>query len=262
MKDLAETLKTVQTINTSKPLIIVSKSEPEDATAKLSVYGLNAIGGEPGSDYVWYPHTLKFAIERKTVTNLLQSLKDRQLVEQAQRGTREFDRYFLLIEGDYRNSGGKLQFFGPRHPEAYADGWVTSGWSFDAVEGMLFDLGLLGVQVIRCDMFDYARRIASVVLNTSNAKHSFLRERQRPDLPGSALMGGELYSDAIWALCALPGCGPEMAMAFLSEYGTLAVVMQMISTPTHEAENVLVNGRKIGAKRVARLREAVNQSFK
>jgi ERCC4-type nuclease len=246
-----------------KPLIIVSKSEPEDATAKLAVYGLNAVSGEPGSDYVWFPHGLKFAIERKTTTNLLQSLKDRQLVEQAQRGTKEFDRYFLLIEGDYRRApSGKLQFFYPKHPEAQ-NGWVESGWAYDAVDGMLFDLGLLGVQVIRCDLFDYARRIAAAVLNTSSESHGFLRERQRPTLPIAAAMGGELYSDAIWSLCALPGCGPEVAQAILTEYGTLfeavgALGGGMVRT---KPADLKVNGRKLGEKRAARLREAVNQKF-
>jgi ERCC4-type nuclease len=255
-------------MSSPKPLVIVSKSEPDDATAKLAVYGLNAVGGEPGSDYVWFPHQLKFAIERKTVTNLLQSLKDRQLVEQAQRGTKEFDRYFLLIEGDYRRApSGKFQFFYPRHPEA-RDGWVESGWAFDAVDGMLFDLGLLGVQVIRCDLFDSARRIAAAVLNTSSESHNFLRERQRPDLPIAAQMGGELYSDAIWALCALPGCGPEVATALLHEYGTLYEVIDMLGqglmavrTPKTPVADVKVNGRKLGQKRADRLHEAVTKRF-
>lgn len=247
----------------------MSKSEPEEACAKLSVYGLNAVPGEVGSDYVWYPHSLKFAIERKTTTNLLQSLKDRQLVAQAQRGTEAFDRYMLLIEGDYRRAAsGKLEFFAPHHPERNGQGWVTSGWSYEAVDGMLFDLGLLGVQVIRCDLYDYARRIAAAVLNTSNDNHKFLRERQRPDLPIMAKMGGELYEDAVWALCALPGCGPEVAMAMLATYGTLEKVIDALANHIDSSmagqkrpEDVLVNNRKLGYKRASRIREAVIQKF-
>lgn len=246
-----------------KPLVIVSKSEPEDATAKLAVYGINAVAGEVGSDYVWYPHGQKFAIERKTTTNLLQSLKDRQLVEQSHRGTKDFDRYFLLIEGDYRRApSGKFQFFYPKHPES-VNGWVESGWAYDAIDGMLFELGLLGVQIIRCDLFDYARRIATAVLNTSNDNHKFLRERQRPDLPVAAAMGGELYSDAIWSLCALPGCGPEVAQALLAEYGTLAEAIAAIDAneATHAVDGLKVNGRKLGAKRAARLHEATSKRW-
>lgn len=243
----------------AKPLVIVSKSEPDDATAKLAVFGLNAVPGEVGSDYVWYPHALKFAIERKTTTNLLQSLKDRQLVEQTHRGTTEFDRYFILVEGDYRrHTSGKFEFFMPNHPEARG-GWVQSGWMYEAVEGMLFDLGLLGAQIVRCDLFDYARAVARIVLNTSNDTHKFLAERQRPDLPIIAKMGGELYEDAIWALCALPGVGPEIAMALLAEYGTLASVIKNVADG--KGDEVKVNGKRLGTKRLNRVYEAVTRSF-
>lgn len=253
----------------TRPLVIVSKSEPEDATAKLGVFGINAVPGEVGSDYVWYPHGLKFAVERKTVTNLLQSLKDRQLVEQAQRGTKAFDKYFLLIEGEMRRAAsGKLEFYGPHHPERNGAGWVTSGWAFDAVEGMLFELGLLGVQTVRCDSFDYARAVARMVINTSNETHKFLRERQRPDLPVTAKMGGDLYEDVVWSLCALPGVGPEVAMALLTEYGTLKRTIEALGTDPAIIQriepdpwNVKVNGKRLGEKRSARIREAVTKNW-
>jgi hypothetical protein len=246
-----------------RPVVVVSKSEPEDATAKLQVYGINAVSGEVGSDYVWYPHGMTFAIERKTVTNLLQSLKDRQLVQQAHRGTEKFDKYFILIEGDYkRAASGRLEFFSPNHPEARG-GWVSSGWQYEAVDGMLFDLGLLGAQVVRCDMFDYPRKIAACVLNTSNDNHKFLAERMRPVLPVMAKMGGQPYEDALWALCALPGCGPEVAMALLSKYGTLAAAIAAIGAneAAPEVDSLPVNGKKLGAKRAAKLHAAVVQKF-
>lgn len=251
-----------------KPTIIVSRSEPDDICARLTVLGLNAVRGEPGTDYVWFPHGLKFGIERKTVTNLLGSLKDRQLVEQAHRGVKDFDRYFILIEGEYRqNATGGFEFYSPRHPEA-KNGWVTSGWRYDAIDGMLLDLSLLGCIVVHCASFQHDRKIAAIVSNTSADNHKFIRERQRPDLPPSALLGGELYSDALWALMALPGCGPEVAQALIGQYGSLASVVDNLTFVGEHAapgvirpEFVAVNGKKLGKKRADRLREAVTQTF-
>lgn len=254
----------------AKPTVIVSRSEPEDACARLQTLGLNAVPGEAGTDYVWFPHSLKFGIERKTVSNLLGSLKDRQLAEQAQRGIRAFDRYFLLIEGEMRSDPrGQLQWHSPRHPEADAGGWVTSGWRFDAVDGMLLDLALLGCIIVRAPMFGYDRKVAAIVANTCAPSHKFIRERQRPELPADAILYGDSYGDAVWALCALPGCGPEMAAALLGFYGSLGGVIQALSDWTNSPvplgvvppESVQVNGKKIGAKRAARLHDAVVAAF-
>ncbi len=176
----------------SNPIIIVSKSEPEEACPRLSAFGLNAQPGEAGTDYVWYPHSKVFGIERKTVTNLLGSLKDRQLVSQAHRGVREFDRYFVLIEGDYRvGKTGAFEFHSPRHPEADMTGWVESGWRYDAIDMMMLDLSLLGVFIIQCPMFEYARKISQVVNSTCAVSKKFIREQMRPELPATAALGGE-----------------------------------------------------------------------
>ncbi len=248
-----------------KPLVIVSKSEPPESCARLGTYGLNAIPGEAGTDYVWYPHGMKFGIERKTVTNLLGSLKDRQLVEQAHRGVKDFDKFFVLIEGEYRSSTtGQFEFYGPRHPEA-VNGWVVSGWRYDAIDGMLLDLALLGCVIVHSASFQYDRKIAAIVGNTSAATHKFIRERQRPDLPATAALRGELYSDALWSLMALPGCGPEVAQALIAEYKNLAGVIGALSTAITDQpglpDTVLVNGKKLGKKRADRLREAVTKTF-
>lgn len=246
---------------TEQPLVIVSKSEPEDADARLGSYGLNAVRGEAGTDYVWYPHTKTFGIERKTVTNLLQSLKDRQLVEQAHRGVKAFDRYFLLIEGQYREGKtGQFEFYTPRHPEAGTDGWVTSGWRYDAIEGMLLELNLLGVFILTCPLYEYPRKIAGVVNNTSAPEKQFIREQMRPILPPEAAMGGELYTDALWALCALDGCGPKIAEALLHEYGTLAEVVLMLSVGN--GTTVKVGNKRVGKKTIQRLQDAVNAPFR
>lgn len=244
---------------TNQPTVIVSKSEPDEACPKLSSFGLNAFPGEAGTDYVWYPHGKVFGIERKTVTNLLGSLKDRQLVSQAHRGVTDFDRYFVLIEGETRQGrSGKFEFHSPRHPEADRDGWVESGWLYEAIDGMLLDLNLLGVFIIHCPMFEYARKISQVVNSTCAETKKFIREQMRPALPATAALGGEQYTDALWALCALDGCGPKVAEALLKKYGTLAKAIQAISKG--QVASVMMEKRKIGRPLASRLQAAVNAS--
>ena len=253
---------------TEQILIIVSKSEPDDACDRLNAFsGLNAISGEAGTDYVWYPGTKKFGIERKEITNLLGSLKDRQLVEQTQRGIKDYDRYFILIEGDYKEGpDGMLWFHSPRYPDADKDGWVKSHWLYEAVEGMLVGLVILGASIIRCKRYDYAKKIAGIVAQTSSTSNgAFIRERMRPVLPAVTALASDGYSDAIWALCAIDGCGPEIASALIEEYGTLANVIRNLAEASppgiKSPQTVLVNGKKLGAKRAQRMIDVVNKNF-
>ena len=245
-------------MTTNPPIVIVSKSEPDEACPRLSAFGLNAIPGEAGTDYVWYPHGKVFGIERKTVSNLLGSLKDRQLVQQAHRGVKDYDRYFVLIEGETRQGRtGRFEFHSPRHPEAGRDGWVESGWLYDAIDGMLLELNLLGVFILHCSMFEYARKIAQVVNSTTAENKSFIREQQRPLLPPTAALGGEMYKNAVWALCALDGCGPKVAEALIVNYKTL---MKAVTAMGHgSTAHVKLGKRTIGKALAKRLQTAVTE---
>jgi len=251
------------------PVVIVSKSEPKDAVSKLRTFGLNAVSGEAGTDYVWYPHGQQWGIERKTVSNLLGSLKDRQLVEQTHRGVKQFDRYIILIEGEYRRrADGRFIYYNDRDPRSNHEGWVESGFEWASITGMLFDLKLLGAQVEHWPiLYDSAAGIARIVSATCAEHHRFIQERQRSQLNPSAALGGELYKDALWALCALPGCGPEIAEAFLRKYGTLSAVIHALAQPGDPGkngvapENVMVNGKRIGKARASKMQAAVTASF-
>lgn len=247
-----------------KPLVVVSKSEPDDAVPRLNALGLNAVAGEAGSDYVWYPRSQQWAIERKTVSNLLGSLADRQLVEQTHRGAKQFDRYIILVEGEYRRSpNGKLLYHSPRDPRSSRDGYVESKWEYSAVAGMLLALQLIGNNVYVHNwpvLYDSPTAIASIVMQTCS-EPAFTRERQRPDLPASAALGGELYSDALYALMALPGCGAAMAEALIAHYGSLAHAIDGIANDV-ALKDVKVNGKRLGDKRAEALYNAVTTSYK
>jgi len=249
------------------PLVIVSKSEPKDHVQRLCALGLNAVAGEAGTDYVWYPHSQQWGIERKTVSNLLGSLADRQLVEQVHRGAKQFDRYIILIEGAYaRRANGKLDYHSPSDPRARSDGWVESKWEYASVVGMLLALQLVGdranVLVHHWPvLYDSPTAIASIVQQTSSESGSrFTRERQRPDLPATAVLGGELYSDALWALMALPGIGAEVAEALIREHGSLYNVV--LAAAGDGFANVKINGKRLGDKRAEKIKAAITTSFK
>ncbi len=251
------------------PTVIVSKSEPKEHVPKLCAFGLNAVEGEAGTDYVWYPHGQQWGIERKTVSNLLGSLSDRQLVEQTHRGAAQFDTYIIFIEGDYRRlANGRLSYYSPSDPRRGLDGWVESKWEYASVVGMLFALQFVGdkrnILVYHWPvLYDAPTAIANIVHHTSapEAAGSFTRERQRPDLPATAALGGKLYSDAMWALMALPGVGAEVAEALIAKYGTLFEAIRAASVAT-KLDDLLINGKRLGTKRATKIREAVNTKFK
>lgn len=248
----------------SDPLtVFVSASEPDEFVPRLQSLGINAVRAELGTDFVFFAHMQKIGIERKSISNLLGSLKNRQLVEQAHRGVREFDRYILLIEGkfDYR-ADGKLIYHNPSDPRSGSDGWVESGWQWSAFDGMMMDLQLgLNVPVTRCPMFGVPEAVARIVLNLCAESHKFLRERQRPTLPASASLGGELYSDALWSLCALPGVGPEVAEAVIATAGTLQAAMSLLAN-VNSSQNIRVNGKKLGVKKAEKIAAAVLADYR
>lgn len=202
-----------------------------------------------------------------TVSNLLGSLADRQLVEQTHRGAKQFDRYIILIEGAYtRKANGKLAYQSPGDPRSTADGWVESKWDYASVAGILFALQLVGdkrnILVHHWPvMYDAPTAIASIVQQTSSDDGArFTRERQRPDLPAIAVLGGELYSDALWALMALPGVGAEVAEALLKQHGSLYNVV--LNAVSNDFANVKVNGKRLGDKRAEKITTAITTSFK
>ena len=118
---------------------------------------------------------------------------------------------------------------------------------------MLLDLNLLGVFILHCPMFEYARKIAQVVNSTTAESKKFIREQQRPPLPATAALGGEMYKNAVWALCALDGCGPKVAEALRNHYGPLNKVIAAMAKGT-VWQVKLDSGRKIGKPLAQRLK--------
>lgn len=246
-----------------RPFVVVDNREPKDAVPRLAEYGILASSDRLSSgDYMFMPHGQCHRIERKTISNLLQSMADKQLVDQAHRLITESDRAWILREGRYDMApSGELIYFNPRHPKANLDGWVTSGWDYGSFDGIMLDLQLLGLGFIDCLVLgDYPRTIARFVSNVSKENHSWLRDRQRPDI----MTLDKQYRNAIWSLCAFDGVGPEIAAALLDRYGSLhSVVCAVSHKPIEEvsATKVGARGSRLGDKVVKRLRAELMEKW-
>lgn len=243
-----------------KLLVLVDDREPESAALRLEQYGLNAqVARMEAGDYAFYPHGMRFLIERKTISDLLGSIRSGRLQSQLHKILAASDRAFLLREGAFRRSyGGKVEYYNPKHPERDADGWVTSGWDWHAWTGLMADIQMMGVDFIDCYVLgEYPQELAQFITNVSADNHAWVRERTRPD----TVYLDKQYNNGVWAWSAYGGIGPESASAMLKAYGSSAALMDAIVNHPEEVAEVKANGRKLG-KRIGTLRNEVTKSWK
>lgn len=219
--------------------IWVDEREPAGTVQALRNLGLDASMTRLDSgDYLFYSRGRRVLVERKTVSNLLGSLKG-QLSEQAQRMLKDADVSVLLVVGEFR-----------RDPDGYlsfrTNGmWMKSGWLYASVMSILIELQLAGLIVVYwAPVSDYAKALLQLMSAFDREEFAFLRMRQRPE---------PTYSDAVWALCALPGLGPRSAAALLEEFGSLYAVA---CASVEDLASVKINGRRLGTARARRLWEA------
>ena len=199
-----------------------------------------------------------------TISNLLTSMSDRQLVGQAHKIIETADIGFLLREGPFRRSpAGAVEYFSPRDPRATHDGWVLSGWSWDSFQGMMIDLELLGMKFLDCPTVgEYPVEIARLVTNLCKDEHRWIRERQRPevlDKDGMPLVDKQ-WRNVIWSLSAHDGISTDTSEALLREWKNLYGVYDAAVNKTDELAktNVAKEGKKhrsFGKIRAARLKE-------
>src|SRR6266542_5911575 len=146
------------------------------------------------------------AIERKTASDFLKTLKDGRLFPQL-KALREVTRWcYLVICGDLRP--------GP-NGYAWADegggGIRQTGWTWESVQGALVTAQEVGVHVVFTDgILGYEETVKRL----ANRKHDVLRVEPAREI---ALLSME---EAI--LAALPGIGAERAKALLEHCGTPA----------------------------------------
>ena len=245
-------------------VVIVDDREPQVAAERLREFGLAAVGGRlDAGDYACYPHGLSVGIERKTMSNLLQSLANKQMVGQAHKMVANYDIAFLLREGAFRRSpAGAIEYYSPRDPRA-VDDWVLSGWSWDSFQGIMIDLQMMGIRLIDCPVLgEYPMEIARLVTNLSKDQHRWIKDRQRPDVVAL----DKQWRNAVWALSAFDGIGPDTVKPLHERYGShYCVVRAAVEWPDEFAETVIVRTEKrtarLGKKLAYRLREELLETW-
>ncbi|ALU11811.1 multidrug MFS transporter [Ignicoccus islandicus DSM 13165] len=152
----------------------------------------------PVADYVI---SEKVAIERKTVRDLINSLKDGRLFDQAKRLKEAFERPFFLIEGDWR----ALKFSKAGHgvPSAIAS------LQYD------FQIGVLYAPTVE----DAARVIAFLTRREQegNKRRVPVKVQGKPPL-------NKLEDWQRFLVQCLPGIGPALAERLLSRFGSVRAV--------------------------------------
>lgn len=171
-------------------------------------------------------------IERKTPDDLLSSIQDGRLLNQASCLTKQTSWAYLLITGDLQRT----------HEGKVITARGVTGWNWASVQGALLTVQELGVFVIHAGS---EQDFEHTVLSLSG------RNRERvplvPARPAKFLSHGEQL------LASLPGIGSERLQAVLSAYGTPAQALCYLSDTT-------INGHVPGIG--SQTRRAIRQALK
>ncbi len=137
-------------------------------------------------------------IERKTPSDLLGSIDDRRLFQQAAAMRQKSPWAYVVVTGLIaHNAAGQVVI----------DGHVT-GWNFDAVQGALADVQEMGVTVIYCQSDSHYEETVLRLARRNRDTSKTLAPRVQPHV----MNAGERL------LTSLPGIGLERAKLLLSEY--------------------------------------------
>lgn len=232
------------------PLVIVDSREPKFIPAQLRDFGLTVvIDTLDAGDYVFFPHGLKVGIERKTVGDLLNSLRDTRMISQAHKMIDQHDAALLLIEGRYdRTLNGVVTY------ETNGK-WIESGWSWDSFTGMMLDLKWMGLIHHQCMAGDSPREIARLVGSLSKDEHAWIRGRERPNV----ITIDPQYRNNVWGLMAFSGVGFEWAAAMLKHFGSFT---NTVAAGEDQLAEVKSNEEKrFGLKRAVKLRKEWDEQW-
>lgn len=137
-------------------------------------------------------------IERKTPSDLLNSIKDKHIFKQVAGMRARTPFSYVVVTGILTaTSTGKV----------IADERVT-GWDWNAVQGALIDVQEMGVRVVQCISNNEYEPTVLRLCGRERGKEKVIEPTATPRImsPGEVL------------LCSLPGIGWERAQALLAEF--------------------------------------------
>ena len=176
-------------------------------------------------------------IERKTTSDLLGSIADQRLFQQALR-MRERSRWAYVVITGYlqpTNDG-----------KTFVQGKAT-GWDWNAVQGALLDVQETGVQIVYCEHD-----------NGYEATVQRLAKRRRAGrVLNNTARAARVMTAAETILTSLPGIGLERAQAILETFPTAAQAITWLTWPGTAAEIAGIgDGIKAGVRRALGLSQS------
>lgn len=176
-------------------------------------------------------------IERKTTSDLLGSIADQRLFQQALRMRERSQWAYLVVTG----------FLQPTHDgKTFVQGKAT-GWDWNAVQGALLDVQETGVQIVYCEHDNSYEATVQRLANRSRAGRVLMNTAR----PSRVMTAGETI------LTSLPGIGLERAQAILEEFQTPAQALAWITWPDTVVEIAGIgNGIKGNVRRALGLSQS------
>jgi len=192
--------------------IIVDSHEPESIAKALGGHRIPL----PEGDYLFYgKDNIRILVERKTVSDLLNSLREKRLHDQLRRMLSQPNTVpILLIEGNlYCDDNFKVKL------KRFAKGkikWRTTGWELSSIIGHLLTFQEEGVRLV----LSPSKKATAYILEHleyyyNKDSHNSLSVRPRPIFGADSLHGEQVFF-----LQGLPGIGEKRAELILKVFGS------------------------------------------
>jgi ERCC4-type nuclease len=181
-------------------------------------------------------------IERKTINDLEQSIKDGRYKDQKQRLISTYDKtkIMYIVEGDIYPLSEKVNVFGPSYD--MIRGGIINTMIRDGLKVVL----LRDVKVTAKFLQDITQRVIKDPSKYFNDGHQIQCNRlELPSHKRKDLINPENFDSR--CLCIIPGVSQQTAESIIATYGTLYNLIDTVDT-TLLANIKLPSGRRLGDK--------------
>lgn len=183
--------------------ILIDSREPPTVVNKIKKHFIDAnieVRELPCGD-VWIDEDV--IIERKTIGDLLASIADNRIFNQANDMRQISEWCYIIIEGQLIWYDSKI---------------IGTDWHFRSVQGALLQVQELGVGVVHCDNANDFCKTVEWLANRNRDKATTIPPRK---------YGLPITTDEK-IISALPGIGLERASKLLREYGSCIAVIECL----------------------------------
>ena len=147
-------------------MILVDKREPPHLLSLIRQQGVDACSAFlVFGDYVWQCPLGLVAVERKTINDLLGSIKSGRAATEFRRTIEGSELPILLVEGKMGEFEGQVSL-------EWDQGWEKGKWDYDAVSHILLTWQLAGMRLVFCPRAQTTHiRLASLYRYTQKPSH-------------------------------------------------------------------------------------------